>query len=141
MRGRTLEETCEAIQESGLRVDEVWDRLPHMVFDGNHPTNTILLKKLTPYTLGSLLALYEHRIFVQGIVWNLNSYDQWGSNWVKNWRQKYYRSLNLIQSNHNTIHRLTIWSVITGNTVVKQAFNLSSYSGTLLASWFAMERH
>ena len=78
MRGRTLEETCEAIQESGQRVEDVRDQLPHMVFDGNHPTNTILLKKLTPYTLGSLLALYEHRIFVQGIVWNLNSYDQWG---------------------------------------------------------------
>jgi len=49
-----------------------------MVFEGNHPSNTILVKKLTPYSLGSLIALYEHRIFVQGIVWNLNSYDQWG---------------------------------------------------------------
>ena len=78
MRGRTLEETCAAIQESGLRVDDVRDRLPHMVFEGNHPSNTILLKKLTPYNLGSLIALYEHKIFVQGIVWNLNSYDQWG---------------------------------------------------------------
>jgi glucose-6-phosphate isomerase len=78
MRGRTLEETCAAIQESGLRVDDVRDRLPHMVFEGNHPSNTILLKKLTPYSLGSLIALYEHKIFVQGVVWNLNSYDQWG---------------------------------------------------------------
>jgi glucose-6-phosphate isomerase len=78
MRGRTLEETCEAIQESGLKVDDVRDRLPHMVFEGNHPSNTILLKKLTPFNLGSLIALYEHKIFVQGIVWNLNSYDQWG---------------------------------------------------------------
>jgi glucose-6-phosphate isomerase len=78
MRGRTLEETCEAIQASGLKVDDVRDRLPHMVFEGNHPSNTLLLKKLTPYNLGALIALYEHKIFVQGIVWNLNSYDQWG---------------------------------------------------------------
>jgi len=78
MRGRTLEETCEAIEQSGIRLDDVRDRLPHMVFEGNHPSNTLLVKKLTPYSLGSLIALYEHRIFVQGIVWNLNSYDQWG---------------------------------------------------------------
>jgi glucose-6-phosphate isomerase len=78
MRGRTLEETCEAIQSAGIKVDDVRDRLPHMVFEGNHPSNTILLKKLTPYNLGALIALYEHKIFVQGIVWNLNSYDQWG---------------------------------------------------------------
>jgi len=78
MRGRTLEETCEAIEASGLKVDDVRDRLPHMVFEGNHPSNTLLLKKLTPYSLGSLIALYEHKIFVQGVVWNLNSYDQWG---------------------------------------------------------------
>lgn len=78
MRGRTLEETIEAIRESGIDVNAVRDRLPHMVFEGNHPSNTILLKKLTPYSLGSLIALYEHKIFVQGIVWNLNSFDQWG---------------------------------------------------------------
>ncbi len=78
MRGRTLEETCEAVVAAGIAVDDVRDRLPHMVFDGNHPSNTILLNKLTPYNLGSLIALYEHKIFVQGIVWNLNSYDQWG---------------------------------------------------------------
>ena len=78
MRGRMLEETCEAIQSAGIKVDDVRDRLPHMVFEGNHPSNTILLKKVTPYNLGALIALYEHKIFVQGIVWNLNSYDQWG---------------------------------------------------------------
>ena len=78
MCGRTLEETIAAVQQSGIKVEEVRERLPHMVFDGNHPSNTILLKKLTPYNLGSLIALYEHKIFVQGIVWNLNSYDQWG---------------------------------------------------------------
>ena len=78
MRGRTLEETVEAIRESGIDVNAVRDRLPRMVFEGNHPSNTILLTTLTPYSLGSLIALYEHKIFVQGVVWNLNSFDQWG---------------------------------------------------------------
>jgi len=49
-----------------------------MVFEGNHPSNTILVRKLSPRTLGMLIALYEHKIFVQGILWNLNSFDQWG---------------------------------------------------------------
>lgn len=49
-----------------------------MIFEGNQPSNSIVIKKLTPRALGSLLAMYEHKIFVQGIVWNLNSYDQWG---------------------------------------------------------------
>ncbi len=78
MRGRTLEETRAAIEAAGIDIDDVRDRLPHMVFEGNHPSNTLLLNKLTPYNLGSLIALYEHKIFVQGIIWNLNSYDQWG---------------------------------------------------------------
>ena len=51
---------------------------PHKVFEGNRPSNSILFEKLTPRTLGSLVAMYEHKIFVQGILWNINSYDQWG---------------------------------------------------------------
>ena len=51
---------------------------PFKVFEGNKPTNTILIEKLTPQTLGSLIAMYEHKIFVQGIIWNIFSYDQWG---------------------------------------------------------------
>jgi glucose-6-phosphate isomerase len=52
--------------------------LPHKVFPGNRPTNSILYQKLDPRTLGRLIALYEHKIFVQGVIWNVNSYDQWG---------------------------------------------------------------
>lgn len=52
--------------------------MPFKVFTGNKPTNTILIEKLTPKTLGSLIALYEHKIFVQGVIWNIFSYDQWG---------------------------------------------------------------
>jgi glucose-6-phosphate isomerase len=51
---------------------------PHKTFEGNRPTNTILIDKLTPKTLGALIALYEHKIFVQGVIWHINSYDQWG---------------------------------------------------------------
>jgi len=68
MRGRTREETQT---QTGQFVS-------HKVFDGNHPSNALLLKTLTPHMLGMLLALYEHKIFVQGVIWNLNSYDQWG---------------------------------------------------------------
>ena len=52
--------------------------LPHKVFPGNRPTNTIVLHELNPFNLGSLIALYEHKVFVQGVVWNINSFDQWG---------------------------------------------------------------
>ena len=50
----------------------------YRVFEGNRPTNSILVKKITPYTLGQLIALYEHKIFVQGVIWNIYSFDQWG---------------------------------------------------------------
>jgi len=52
--------------------------LPHKVFTGNRPTNSILVKKMTPRALGSLIAMYEHKIFTQGIIWNIKSFDQWG---------------------------------------------------------------
>ncbi len=52
--------------------------MPHRVFEGNHPTNTIMAPKLTPNVLGQLIALYEHKVFTQGAIWNINSFDQWG---------------------------------------------------------------
>lgn len=51
---------------------------PYRVFEGNRPTNSFLLKQITPYTLGQLVAMYEHKIFVQGVIWNIYSFDQWG---------------------------------------------------------------
>ena len=78
MRGRSLSETKEALAEAGVTGDEADMRLPHMYFEGNQPTNSIVMDKLTPYNLGSLVAVYEHKIFVQGVIWNINSYDQWG---------------------------------------------------------------
>ena len=78
MRGRNYDETFSDIKASNLEMRDVKDRIHHMVFEGNHPSNTLLISKLTPRTLGMLIALYEHKIFVQGIIWNLNSFDQWG---------------------------------------------------------------
>jgi len=71
MRGRSAEELHAAGVTDPARV-------PHMVFEGNRPSNTLLMEDLTPHVLGALIALYEHRTFVQGVVWNINSFDQWG---------------------------------------------------------------
>jgi glucose-6-phosphate isomerase len=78
MRGRTCEEARAEMLTAGMAPDQVEALAPHRSFPGNRPTNTILVEKLTPRALGALIALYEHRIFVQGIIWGLNSFDQWG---------------------------------------------------------------
>lgn len=78
MKGKTEKEAREELEKSGLKGKQLEDLLPHKVFDGNKPTNSIMFQKLTPKTLGSLIALYEMKIFVQGIIWNINSFDQWG---------------------------------------------------------------
>ncbi|MEE9325729.1 MAG: glucose-6-phosphate isomerase [Cocleimonas sp.] len=78
MRGRSMDETREQLHNANIELHKAEKRLPHMIFGGNQPSNSIVIKKLTPRALGSLLAMYEHKIFVQGIIWNLNSYDQWG---------------------------------------------------------------
>ena len=77
MRGQTEEEARAELAAAGL-AGEVVRRLPHMVFTGNRPTNSILVRRLDPHTLGMLLALYEHRIFMQGVIWGVNSFDQFG---------------------------------------------------------------
>ena len=78
MKGKTEAEATAELKAAGLNGDALTRLLPHKIFPGNRPTNSILFKKLTPRTLGSLIAMYEHKIFVQGIVWNINSFDQWG---------------------------------------------------------------
>ena len=78
MRGRTAEEAAAELIEKGTSARRIAELLPHRVFAGNRPTNTILVTKLTPRALGSLVAMYEHKIFVQGYIWNIFSYDQWG---------------------------------------------------------------
>jgi len=78
MRGKTGEEAKEELVKMGKTPEEVEKLLPHKIFPGNIPTNSIVYQKLTPKTLGSIIALYEHKIFVQGLIWNINSFDQWG---------------------------------------------------------------
>ena len=78
MMGKTILEAQEELKYSSLSENQIKSLLPFKVFEGNKPTNTLLVQKLTPETLGSLIAIYEHKIFVQGIVWNIFSYDQWG---------------------------------------------------------------
>jgi glucose-6-phosphate isomerase len=78
MRGKTAEEVRQEMSAAGVSAESIDRLLPHRVFTGNRPTNSILMRRLTPRTLGSLIALYEHKIFVQGIIWDINSFDQWG---------------------------------------------------------------
>jgi glucose-6-phosphate isomerase len=78
LNGKTEAQVQAEFNKQGLEADKAAFLLPFKVFEGNKPTNTLLIQKLTPETLGSLIALYEHKIFVQGIIWNIFSYDQWG---------------------------------------------------------------
>ena len=78
MQGKSAAEVEAELRKGGLDGAELASLLPHKVFPGNKPTNSIMFDKLDPRTLGALIAMYEHKIFVQGIIWDINSYDQWG---------------------------------------------------------------
>ena len=78
MNGKTSVEARAELKKAGLSASEIEQLLPFKVFAGNQPTNTILLKQLSPFTLGELIALYEYKIFYQGVIWNIYSFDQWG---------------------------------------------------------------
>ena len=78
MKGKPLAEVEHEMRKAGKSEEEIKKIAPHRVFEGNRPTNSILLKKITPYTLGQLIAMYEHKIATQGFIWNIFSFDQWG---------------------------------------------------------------
>jgi glucose-6-phosphate isomerase len=78
MNGKTIEEASRDLEKSGKTIEEMRMLLPYKVFEGNNPTTTILIDELTPESLGKLVAMYEHKIFVEGVIWNIYSYDQWG---------------------------------------------------------------
>ena len=78
LNGKTKEEVVKELKRDGKSDDQIWKLCPHKVFEGNRPTNSILFNKLTPNILGSLIAMYENKIFVQGVIWNIFSFDQWG---------------------------------------------------------------
>lgn len=93
MCGKTPDKVRAELTQKGLNDDEINRLLPFKVFQGNKPTHSILLDKLTPRTLGSLIAMYEHKIFVQGVIWNVFSFDQWGVELGKVLSQKIMKQL------------------------------------------------
>jgi len=78
MRGKTLDEATDELKAKGIPAEEIKRLAPFKVFDGNKPTNTLLIDQLSPESIGKLIAMYEQKIFVQGVLWNIFSYDQWG---------------------------------------------------------------
>ncbi|WP_455380754.1 glucose-6-phosphate isomerase, partial [Acidihalobacter prosperus] len=78
MRGRTLEEVYSELEAQGVSPEERERLSPYKVMEGNRPSNSLLLRKITPHSLGMLIALYEHKIFTQGVIWGIDSFDQWG---------------------------------------------------------------
>jgi glucose-6-phosphate isomerase len=88
MNGKDEEEVVAELTKAGKTHEQIEKLAPFKVFEGNRPTNSILLKKVTPFSLGSLIAVYEHKIFVQGIIWNIFSFDQWGVELGKQLAQK-----------------------------------------------------
>lgn len=93
MNGKSYEEAKAELVAAGKSAKEIEFLTPFKVFEGNRPTNSFLVKKLTPKVLGSLLAMYEHKIFVQGVIWNIFSFDQWGVELGKQLANKIYPEL------------------------------------------------
>jgi glucose-6-phosphate isomerase len=83
MRGKTLAETTAELTAAGMAPDQVARLAPYRSFPGNQPSTTLLLPRLDPHNLGALLALYEHKVFVESIVWDINPFDQWGVEYGK----------------------------------------------------------
>lgn len=83
MKGKTETEARSELEASGYAEEMIEEVLPHKIFEGNKPTNSIIFETLDPRTLGALLAMYEHKVFAQGIIWNINSFDQWGVEYGK----------------------------------------------------------
>jgi glucose-6-phosphate isomerase len=101
MQGKDANAVRKELEEQGKTASQIESLLPFKVFEGNRPSNTLFIEKLTPKNLGSLIALYEHRIFVQGIIWNIFSYDQWGVELGKQLANKILKDFDLKESNHH----------------------------------------
>ena len=101
MRGKNSDEVIKELKAENLSDDKIEKLQHHIIFKGNKPTNSILIKKLTPYNLGSLIAMYEHKVFVQGVIWNINSFDQWGVELGKQLAKKILKELNTKDSELN----------------------------------------
>ena len=104
MKGKTENQVKEELIKENKTENEINNILQHKVFEGNKPSNTILIDKLTPYTLGMLIAMYEHKVFVQGAIWNINQFDQWGVELGKQLAKNILHELNSdeIVKNHDS---------------------------------------
>ena len=98
MNGKSVEEARAELEREGTDPETTKALLPFKVFPGNNPTTTFLIEKLTPYNLGALIALYEHKIFVQGVLWNIFSFDQWGVELGKQLAKTILREIHLKES-------------------------------------------
>lgn len=108
MNGRSLEEVKEILKASGLSSEDIEELAPHKVFEGNRPSSTLIYKRLDPKTLGKIIALYEHRVFVEGAVWDIDSFDQWG---VELGKELATKMLSYIQDDSKDISSLDASSV------------------------------
>lgn len=109
MNGKSESEVVAELKKAGKSESEIKELTPFKVFEGNRPTNSFLIKKITPKTLGTLIALYEHKIFVQGIIWNIFSFDQWGVELGKQLANKILPELegnNLVESHDSSTNGL-----------------------------------
>ncbi|MCK7589735.1 glucose-6-phosphate isomerase [Subsaxibacter sp. CAU 1640] len=95
LNGKTKEQVVSELQDQKLSEEEIKQLTPYKIFEGNKPTTTILIKKLTPESLGKLIALYEHKIFVEGVIWNIFSYDQYGVELGKQLANTILKELNV----------------------------------------------
>jgi glucose-6-phosphate isomerase len=104
MNGKAEDEAEKELEKQGLSSEDIVKLLPYKIFAGNRPTNSFLVKKITPFTLGELIALYEHKIFVQGVIWNIYSFDQWGVELGKQLANKILPELDTNEpvSNHDS---------------------------------------
>ncbi|MFL0795991.1 MAG: glucose-6-phosphate isomerase [Cellvibrionaceae bacterium] len=93
MQGKTTEEVEAELSAGGKTLPEIQALLPHKVIPGNRPSNTLLVEEITPETLGALLALYEHKVYVQSVIWNINAFDQWGVELGKQLGKRIHKSL------------------------------------------------
>jgi glucose-6-phosphate isomerase len=109
MKGKTRKEVEEELRKANMSNEQIEKLAPHKVFTGNRPSNSILLPKVTPLTLGALIAIYEHKIFVQGSIWDINSFDQWGVELGKQLAktiEEELRSSNAINSHDSSTNNL-----------------------------------
>ncbi|MCQ4271789.1 glucose-6-phosphate isomerase [Pseudomonas kuykendallii] len=98
MRGKTRAEAEAELREKGLDDAEVQRLAPHKVIPGNRPSNTLVLERISPRRLGALIALYEHKVFVQGVIWGINSFDQWGVELGKELGKSVYQKLTAYEA-------------------------------------------